>query len=122
MTKIRTTRNIHASAELEERYKSFSAMDCQSLLTALDCTDSGLTDEEAQKRLLQYELNQINDNKKTPWYIFLIQILCGRIYFSTAGLCVYCVGRPTRRGNHLRFRPFQRGHSLCVGLQSLSRK
>lgn len=78
---MKNVKNPRASMQLEANYKKFAAMDSAGVLSALGCTDAGLTSAEAETRLAQYGLNQVRSTKATPWYVFLLKSFLDEFIF-----------------------------------------
>ena len=68
---MKNVKNLHANAQMEKNYKKYAGMTGAEVLAALNSAETGLTGEEAEKRLEQYGPNQVRSTKAIPWYVFL---------------------------------------------------
>lgn len=69
--KDRSTNDLETAAAT--RMRNIAEQDAQQVLTVLETTPTGLTEEQAQTRLAQYGPNEITHEKAPAWYIQLLQ-------------------------------------------------
>ena len=63
---MKNVKNLHANAQMEKNYKKYAGMTGAEVLAALNSAETGLTGEEAEKRLEQYGPNQVRSTKAIP--------------------------------------------------------
>lgn len=63
---------INKENVLEQDYKSFAGDSAVDIQKKLNSTQSGLTEFEAERRLIANGKNMTNDAKLKPWYVFVL--------------------------------------------------